>query len=127
VAGPNAARYRRTSSCAGAGSVETFVPSHEPVALFDLLEETVVRGGTDFGHHVLPHAASSGARVFAYDFSRNRVPGLKPYEEAAYWRDVGTMQALGEARRDLEGPRPRLDPDNPDWPLQPAARNRAAA
>ena len=30
-------------------------------------------------------------RVYAYDFQKNDVPGVKPYEEQAYWRDVGTI------------------------------------
>ncbi|HVL34433.1 MAG TPA: sugar phosphate nucleotidyltransferase [Burkholderiales bacterium] len=98
----------------------------EPVALVDLLEDAAARGGFDFGHDVLPHAVESGARVFAYDFTSQRIPGLKPYEEPAYWRDVGTVQALAAARRDLEGPRPRFDPDNPAWPLRPRETSRAA-
>lgn len=91
----------------------------DPIVLFDLLEEAIGQGGTDFGQDVLPLAVKSGARVFAYDFSTNRVPGVKGHEEAAYWRDVGTVQALAEARRDLAGARPRLELANPDWPLQP--------
>ena len=92
----------------------------DPIALFDLLEETAGRGGADFGRDVLPHAVRSGARVCAYDFSTNRVPGLKAYEDATYWRDVGTVQALAQARRDVEGGSPRFDLRNADWPLQPA-------
>jgi glucose-1-phosphate adenylyltransferase len=91
----------------------------DPPALARLLEAVVGRGATDFGHDVLPYAVRAGAHVFAYDFSANRVPGLKPYEEATYWRDVGTLEALAEARRDLEGPMPRLDLRNPQWPVCP--------
>lgn len=92
----------------------------DPIALSNLLEATVARGGRDFGHDVLPDAVRSGARVFAYDFSTNRVPGVQPHEDPAYWRDVGTVEALDQARRDLEGPTPRLDLRNVDWPLRPA-------
>jgi glucose-1-phosphate adenylyltransferase len=92
----------------------------DPIVLFDLLAETEGRGGNDFGRDVLPYALRSGARVHAYDFSTNRVPGLKPYEDPVYWRDVGTVEALDEARRDVEGLRPRLDLLNADWPLRPA-------
>jgi glucose-1-phosphate adenylyltransferase len=59
-------------------------------------------------------------RVFAYDFRSHRVPGVQPYEEAAYWRDVGTMQAFVQAQRDVSGPTPLLDLHNPRWPLLPA-------
>jgi glucose-1-phosphate adenylyltransferase len=92
----------------------------DPIVLFDLLEDCVAHGGNDFGHDVLPAAVRSGLRVFAYDFSANRVPGLKPHEEAAYWRDVGTLDALEAARRDVAGPTPRLEPRNREWPLCPA-------
>lgn len=60
-------------------------------------------------------------RAYAYDFATDRVPGLKAHEEAAYWRDVGTLEALAGARRDIEGPQPRLELDNPQWPLCPGA------
>ena len=40
-------------------------------------------------------AAHGGdARVYAYDFSTNDIPGAAPYEEQAYWRDVGTIERL---------------------------------
>ena len=92
----------------------------DPTALCELLEELAGHGGTDFGHDALPLAVQSGMRVFAYDFSHHHVPGLKPYEEANYWRDIGTPGALAEARHDLDGPTPRFDLRNPRWPLQPA-------
>ena len=41
-------------------------------------------------------------------------------EQAAYWRDVGTANALAQARRDLVGERhPRFHLHNPKWPLLP--------
>lgn len=75
-------------------------------------------GGTDFGRDVLPRLAGSAYRIFAYDFARNEVPGVHDYEERAYWRDVGTPQALAEARRDIAGRRPRFDLRNPAWPIR---------
>jgi glucose-1-phosphate adenylyltransferase len=83
-----------------------------------LLAETAGLGGVDFGHHVLPHAVRT-RQVYAYDFAANRVPGLREHEVAAYWRDVGTLQALEAARQDVQGERPRLDLLNPHWPLHP--------
>jgi hypothetical protein len=38
-------------------------------------------------------------RVFAYDFSRHQVPGMKPYEDATYGRDTATTSALAQAPR----------------------------
>src|SRR3989449_4119703 len=69
-----------------------------------------------------------GGRVYAYDFQTNEVPGVKPYEEPAYWRDVGTIEAYWEAHMDLLGESPRFDLDNRAWPIRsehhpgPAAR-----
>jgi glucose-1-phosphate adenylyltransferase len=71
---------------------------------------------TDFGCHVLPRLLESH-RLFAYDFTRNQVPGIKDYEERAYWRDVGTIDAFFEAHEDTLGAEPRLDLFNPDWPI----------
>jgi glucose-1-phosphate adenylyltransferase len=97
-----------------------------PSALLEVLEDNAARGGTDLGHDVLPGAVRSGTRVFAYDFSSNRVPGVRAYEEAAYWRDVGTLKAFTQAQRDVSGPTPLLDLRNRRWPLQPA-RNSGRA
>jgi len=74
------------------------------------------KGGTDFGHHVLPEMLG-GSRIFAYNFAENRVPGVKPYEEQAYWRDVGTIDAYFAAHQDVLGDRPALDMFNPQWPV----------
>jgi len=81
------------------------------------LEDAREQGGTDFGRHVLPRLVSTH-RLYAYDFATNSVPGVKPYEEAAYWRDVGTLDAYFEAHRDLLGAEPRFDAFNPHWPIQ---------
>lgn len=90
----------------------------KPRSLRALLEQANARGGTDFGRHILPALPGSGYRAFAYDFARNEVPGVRSYEEPAYWRDVGTPEALAEARRDVSGPRPRLNLRNPAWPIR---------
>ncbi len=80
------------------------------------LEEAHQRGETDFGHHVLPRLSQT-QRVFAYDFSTNVVPGTKPYEEAGYWRDVGTLDTYFAAHMDVLGIEPCFDAFNPQWPI----------
>lgn len=89
-----------------------------PECLTALLEQAVRAGGTDFGRHILPALPGSGYRALAYDFTHNAVPGLRGYEERAYWRDVGTLEALAAARRDVGGPCPRLDLRNRLWPVR---------
>ncbi len=71
----------------------------------------------DFGHTIIPELVPTG-RVFAYDFQANEVPGVKPYEEPAYWRDVGTIAAYWECHMDLLGESPRFDLDNRYWPIR---------
>ena len=81
------------------------------------LEEAREQGGTDFGRHMLPRLVGT-RRLYAYDFATNTVPGVKPYEEAGYWRDVGSLDAYFEAHQDLLGTEPRFDAFNPYWPIQ---------
>jgi glucose-1-phosphate adenylyltransferase len=71
----------------------------------------------DFGRSIIPELVPTG-RVYAYDFQTNEVPGVKPYEEQGYWRDVGTIQAYWEAHMDLLGESPRFDLDNRYWPIR---------
>ena len=81
----------------------------------------------DFGRSIIPELVPTG-RVFAYDFQDNEVPGIKPYEEPGYWRDVGTIESYWDAHMDLLGESPRFDLDNRHWPIRtglhpgPAAR-----
>jgi glucose-1-phosphate adenylyltransferase len=81
----------------------------------------------DFGRSIIPELVP-GRRVFAYDFETNEVPGVKPYEENGYWRDVGTIESYWDAHMDLLGESPAFDLDNQYWPIRtgqhagPAAR-----
>jgi glucose-1-phosphate adenylyltransferase len=91
--------------------------------LFDahLLRETLEADAQrstehDFGKTLLP-ALFTSKRIFAYDFRTNRVPGMRPTEEAGYWRDVGDLHSFWEAHMDLLGAAPRLDLNNLDWPI----------
>ena len=80
----------------------------------------------DFGRSIIPELVPGG-RVFGYDFQANDVPGVKPYEEHGYWRDVGTLQAYWEAHMDLLGEAPRFDLDNLHWPIKAMAHPGPAA
>jgi glucose-1-phosphate adenylyltransferase len=104
----------------------------EPKVLMEALRDANRRGGHDLGHHVLPLMARS-YRCYAYDFVTNRVPGVQPYEDRGYWRDVGTIEAYQEAQRDVAGLRPRFQLSNPHWPIRgqrassPGIRDAASA
>jgi len=84
--------------------------------LIEVLEKVHKQGKTDFGQHVLPQLLKSH-RMFAYDFSSNDVPGIKPYEETSYWRDVGSLDTYFQAHQDMLGIEPQFDIFNPQWPI----------
>jgi glucose-1-phosphate adenylyltransferase len=84
--------------------------------LVEALEEAHQHGETDFGKHVLPRLLGTH-RLFAYDFISNEIPGLKPYEEQGYWRDVGNVDAYFACHKDVIGEEPRFDAFNPQWPI----------
>jgi glucose-1-phosphate adenylyltransferase len=85
--------------------------------LVDMLREDAAQTSAhDFGRTIVP-AMLGRHRVFAYNFRQNRVPGVREYEEPAYWRDVGTIGSYYAAQMDLIGTAPRFDLDNPRWPI----------
>jgi glucose-1-phosphate adenylyltransferase len=88
-----------------------------PEVLEQALHEARRLGDTDFGRDLLPRLCSTH-RVYAYDFAENRVPGVQEYEEAAYWRDVGTLAALAAAQQDAMGSPPRFNLWNRRWPIR---------
>jgi glucose-1-phosphate adenylyltransferase len=80
-----------------------------------LHEDAAAEGSThDFGKDVIPFMLKKGLRLFAYDFSENKVPG----EEQTYWRDVGTIRSYWEANMDLVGIKPELNLYNDQWPIK---------
>jgi glucose-1-phosphate adenylyltransferase len=97
----------------------------------DVLIESLTRAQQlkqhDFGAHVIPSLVDSGARVFAYDFAKNSIPGICDYEEKGYWRDVGTIKAFAEAHRDLLGERPLFELNNRQWPIHNAGAHTASS
>jgi glucose-1-phosphate adenylyltransferase len=88
-----------------------------PGVLIELLEESARREGADFGLDIMPRLPDC-ARTYAYDFMKNRLPGVEDYEETGYWRDVGTLEALAAARTDAFGSRPRFNIWNRRWPIR---------
>jgi glucose-1-phosphate adenylyltransferase len=91
----------------------------KPDVLVALLEDSARLGRMDFGRDIMPMLAHGDAlQTYAYDFARNQLPGIQPYEERFYWRDVGTLDALEKARADVEGARPRFDLRNRAWPIR---------
>jgi glucose-1-phosphate adenylyltransferase len=73
----------------------------------------------DFGKDILPKIFKT-SRVYAYDFRRNRIPGISK-KEIGYWRDVGTIKAFWEANMDLRSVKPDFNLYNKKWPIRTAS------
>jgi glucose-1-phosphate adenylyltransferase len=78
------------------------------------LDAKKVESSHDFGKDVIPFLMENGARLFAYDFAENKIPG----EEGVYWRDVGTILSFWEANMDLVSIKPDLNLYNDLWPIK---------
>ncbi|HXF83511.1 MAG TPA: glucose-1-phosphate adenylyltransferase, partial [bacterium] len=89
------------------------------VLLEALVEDARRSTDHDFGRTIIPELVPH-RRVVAYDFLTNAVPGIQPYEEPGYWRDIGTIEAYWQAHMDLLGPEPAFDLDNLAWPITTA-------
>jgi len=70
----------------------------------------------DFGRDILP-STFHGLKISAYDFRRNKLPGIEPGEVNDYWRDVGTIASYWEANLDLRSVTPKFDIYNKYWPI----------
>jgi len=81
--------------------------------MYELLFQDAARkeaSNHDFGRDIIP-GMLAGSRVFAYPFrDENR-------KQAAYWRDVGTLDAYYQASMDLIQVDPILNLYDRDWPI----------
>lgn len=84
--------------------------------LLDALRKAHAAGHSDFGRDILPRMLRSH-RLMAYDFHTNQIPGTAAYEEHAYWRDVGTIDAYFNAHFDTLGAAPKFRMTNREWPI----------
>lgn len=89
----------------------------EPEVLIDALEHDALQDTShDFGKTIIPSLMAGGARIFAYDYSSNRVPGDE--DLPPYWRDVGTVDSYWDASMDLISVTPPLNLYNPKWVIK---------
>ncbi len=88
-----------------------------PKVLIEALEHDALQDTShDFGRTIIPALLCGGAAIYAYDFSRNRVPGDE--ELPPYWRDVGTVDSYWDASMDLIAVTPPMNLYNPRWTLK---------
>ena len=95
-----------------------------PPYLYDLLERhaDTIAESSDFSAHLLPGEVGR-ARMFAYDFSGNRVTCGSDGGAPCYWRDIGAIGSFFQAHMDLLTDPPRLNLNNPFWPIRGSRRN----
>jgi len=82
-------------------------------AMYELLFQDAARkesSGHDFGRDIIPRMLGSH-RVFAYPFRDENG------KEAAYWRDVGTLDAYFQTTMDLIQIEPILNLYDRNWPI----------
>lgn len=85
--------------------------------LLEVLESDAKSTSThDFGRDILP-STFHDLKIYAYDFRRNKLPGVEPGEVNDYWRDVGTIDSYWEANMDLRSVTPKFDLYNKYWPI----------
>jgi len=78
----------------------------------------------DFGRNIVPMMVAEGRRCFVYDFMTNLVPGEDPEgATAAYWRDIGTVDAYFEAQMDLVNVKPAFNLYNQRWPIRTGSQH----
>lgn len=85
-----------------------------------LIEDAALPTSHDFGRDIIPKLVQS-SRVFAYDFSTNKLPGKDSSywrEDRPYWRDVGTIGAYWNAHMDLLKHDSEMTFFNPKWPIR---------
>ncbi len=88
----------------------------ETKLLFDELRRDAADPNSqrDFGKDIIPHLVKHG-KAIAHHFSDSCV--RSSFEQNAYWRDVGTVDAYWEANIDLTAIVPELDLYDRDWPI----------
>jgi glucose-1-phosphate adenylyltransferase len=69
----------------------------------------------DIGGNLIPMLVREGCAQ-VYDFTVNKVPGASPHD-AAYWRDVGTLDSYFDAHMDLCAATPKFNLYNDRWPI----------
>ncbi len=84
--------------------------------LFKLLAEDASNkeSSHDFGKDIIPYIVKHGKAV-AHRFAKSCI--RSDFEQAPYWRDVGTVDAYWEANLDLCDTVPTLDLYDTTWPI----------
>jgi glucose-1-phosphate adenylyltransferase len=84
--------------------------------LFDQLKRDAAdpNSSRDFGKDLIPYLVKHG-KALAHRFTESCV--RSEFEQEAYWRDVGTLDAYWQANIDLTHVTPALDLYDSEWPV----------
>ena len=89
---------------------------NKDVILKELEVDSKKKSSHDFGKDIIKSMYTNG-KVFVYDFSRNKVPGMSD-TEVGYWRDVGNMESYWKANMDLLDVQPEFNLYSKEWPIR---------
>ena len=90
-----------------------------PDVLCRILEQDPAADKYDLARDIIP-VVTAQHKVVAYDFRKNRIPGLDA-EENTYWHDIGTIKAFFDANMELTAQKPSFNLYNRSWPLRTAS------
>jgi len=87
--------------------------------LLDVLAKDADRKDSehDFGKSIFPDIYRTKS-LYAYNFKRNKIPGVISSEKNDYWRDVGTLEAYLDSHMELLSRTPPFDLYNNLWPIK---------
>jgi len=88
-------------------------------------EDANMETAHDFGKDIIPSKYKEHP-VYAYDFSRNSIPGMEE-KEKGYWHDVGTIDEYFKASMELVDVTPVINMYNDQWPLNTYTPNAPPA
>jgi glucose-1-phosphate adenylyltransferase len=81
-----------------------------------VVDDSRTESAHDFGRNIIPALVESGARVVSYPLK------TRSGADAAYWRDVGTLDAYFDAHMDLLGAEPEMPLRDLEWPIRTLQR-----
>lgn len=85
----------------------------------ELIEDARKNTDHDFGKNIIPQMVKQGKKIHAFNFSALKSEGACVSDrDAAYWRDIGTIDGYYEANMDLLGAEPVFSLYDQNWPVR---------
>ena len=85
----------------------------------ELIDDAKKNTDHDFGKNIIPQMVRKGKKICAFNFSALKSEGeCLSDRDAAYWRDIGTVDGYYEANMDLLGAEPIFSLYDQNWPVR---------